>query len=935
MSGESTPSASLASSFTAARRRPNEIGRLQGITLPWTFTLAQVGIAAAGVVCAVLLIKAGVPQLMASVPTGIVVLVLGRAIRRVRIDDRALVPGVVGKVRHWLRRLRMHPMSTQRTVDVIADNAVIGSDRSVWLLFSVEPFAYGRLSSVETQLGAVAGVEQLVTSVSARRWRLVSEMRQRTVDEICSAMEATSQADTWRIEVAAERERLADVSITARTFNLLVDVGDARPRSGGVVQRWLSKLGPLAGMSAPARAEWLDHEWLAAQTARITAAAPSQTHVRPLAQAEIRAMLSRIPGEPPPVQHADADYAHMASTEPCEGARLGGGNGPGSEGASAWTLGQAEWREPVPGIAVAHTAAASTAHLSAVVSSLPAQWWSPGGGELLHRLGHLPEAWAWCLDVVAVPPAVATAKSRNLKRQLEAQVEQYDGDHAGVPPELFLAQRQMEQQAEQLASRHNASEYHVTATMSTQLRLEERELTSSAENMLRERLNRLAALASSIDVSVSAPSGDQVTMRRLFTPHRCAGSAVTRDYRQYLLSDGIAGLGPAMESRLGDPQGCVLGVVDERGTVETLLFDPTLAPRASEVGASPQSPAMGVTGRLGSGKSVFLKRTMWTALAAGGAVIAVDRTDKGEYVVFADALAEACPELSIALIDVTDPTSPSIDPMRQGLDAREAAGAAVRLLSVVAGLDPSSRYAARLQRTAAQLPGSALLEVIAAAREGIADDPEWDRLEDLVEVLANDPVGGVLFDATRPPAALDADLVVLWAPGQTLDVEPVTPSDLAARAVVLGMTLMARTLVFRDPDRFSALLLDEAWALIQDPHARRLVFEALRDGRKHNAAVWLAAQSPTDFLAWTEMSQLLGSVAVFGVRTFEAASAGCALAGIETDLGAQTLMGLETGQMLWRDIFGRVGLVDVWLPADPDIATAVLTNPDRQPAQSA
>jgi len=90
------------------------------------------------------------------------------------------------------------------------------------------------------------------------------------------------------------------------------------------------------------------------------------------------------------------------------------------------------------------------------------------------------------------------------------------------------------------------------------------------------------------------------------------------------LADGVAGLGPCLHARLGDPQGAVLGLVDEHGTLTPVLFDPTLGPRAGSVGGSPRSPSIGIAGALGRGKSVFSKRVLWTTLAAGGAVVVVD-----------------------------------------------------------------------------------------------------------------------------------------------------------------------------------------------------------------------------------------------------------------------------------------------------------------------
>ncbi|MDE0668751.1 MAG: ATP-binding protein, partial [bacterium] len=110
-----------------------------------------------------------------------------------------------------------------------------------------------------------------------------------------------------------------------------------------------------------------------------------------------------------------------------------------------------------------------------------------------------------------------------------------------------------------------------------------------------------------------------------------------------------------------------------------------------------------------------------------------------------------------------------------------------------------------------------------------------------------------------------------------------------------------------------------------------VVVEALRDGRKHNAGVWLATQSPQDFAVSPELAQLLGNVALFGVTTEEAAHAAAQIAGVDPALAAPTLMALPTGVMLWRDVYGRTGLVDVLLPADRRAAVAVETTPDFSP----
>ena len=78
-------------------------------------------------------------------------------------------------------------------------------------------------------------------------------------------------------------------------------------------------------------------------------------------------------------------------------------------------------------------------------------------------------------------------------------------------------------------------------------------------------------------MAVSVPSGDQTTAREVWLP-KVSSARYLRDYAQVVLSDGLAGLGPLLQSRLGDPQGALLGVHDERGWLEPILFDPTLGP---------------------------------------------------------------------------------------------------------------------------------------------------------------------------------------------------------------------------------------------------------------------------------------------------------------------------------------------------------------------
>lgn len=916
-------------SYTSSRRRPSEIGRLPGLTLPWTFTLAQFAVGVCGIAACVVMLWAGLPALLLPVPLA-ATLWLGRAVRRTSIDSRHLAAGLAGRLRFRARRSTRRRLA-DRTADAVSANAVVGSDYSVWVVLAATPAHYGTLAAPEEQRAALAAAERLVSSISAKRWKLMSTLQTVTSSEVARRMAATSAAGSWAEEITAERRRLETMTLTERRFWLWLDIGDVSAPAGwaGTVTR----LRRLAGWTAPARAGWLDRAAAEAATEAAVSRASSALRLRAATTGEVKALLERVATGvcSVPAPEPEGDYRHLQPAIVAGATQVGI---PGrSDGASVWRRGDAAWSEPSARMALAETAAGDVvAHVAAMVAQLPDAWHVPGGGELLWRLDSCADPWEWVIDATTVPHSVAVAKTRNQASQLRSQYDQYAGAASGVPPDLDLAVAQVETQRLALAERSDSDEYVVSVALCTSVHAT---AGLDAAEVLAGRLQRLQGLASALGVTVAAPCGDQVSARRMWLPLRAPRCPAVRDYRQYLLADGVAGLGPCLHARLGDPQGAVLGLVDEHGTLTPVLFDPTLGPRAGSVGGSPRSPSISIAGALGRGKSVFSKRVLWTTLAAGGAVVVVDRSEMGEYAAVARAISEVAPGIAVEVIDVTDPAGGSIDPMRTRLGASAAADTAVRLLCFTAGLDPRSPVAAEVARAATANPGAPLSDVVSqAAMAAGVDSAEWQALRSLVEVLASDPIGGSLFNPERTPANLGADLVVLHAPGLALSSAPETPADVAATAVVLGTMLVARALIFADPARFAALLLDEAWALLPDNRARAVVVEALRDGRKHNAGVWLATQSPQDLAVSPELAQLLGNVALFGVTTEEAAHAAAQIAGVDPALAAPTLMALPTGVMLWRDVYGRTGLVDVLLPADPRAAVAVETTPHSPQPQA-
>jgi hypothetical protein len=183
---------------------------------------------------------------------------------------------------------------------------------------------------------------------------------------------------------------------------------------------------------------------------------------------------------------------------------------------------------------------------------------------------------------------------------------------------------------------------------------------------------------------------------------------------------------------------------------------------------------------------------------------------------------------------------------------------------------------------------------------------------------------------------LDADCVVFHAPGLPLPTAEelasehlaarLLPEQVAAVALLYLVAAVGRSVAFADPRRFAALLVDEAYALTGSPQGRALLLELVRDGRKHNAALWLLSQHPRDLASDATLADLLGPRMVFRVTGGAAADA-LALLGLEPrEEWVERLGRLGDGQCLYRDVRGRVGCLQV-RPAVGELHAAFDTTP--------
>jgi hypothetical protein len=282
-----------------------------------------------------------------------------------------------------------------------------------------------------------------------------------------------------------------------------------------------------------------------------------------------------------------------------------------------------------------------------------------------------------------------------------------------------------------------------------------------------------------------------------------------------------------------------------------------------------------------------------------------------------------------------------LDPLRTfGGDARTAI--TLGFLSLLAGTSPHSEEGAALAEavdTVAANPAARLGDVIdtlAHMGDAAPPDPAARSLARRLGHYRRLGPGRIAFGDAQP-LSLDADCIVFWAPNLALPDRDTLLNEHLARQMlpehVLGHALLyliaavGRQVVFSDPTRFGAALYDEAWAVLASPHGQRLVLEGIRDGRKHNGAIWLASQHPHD-LGDGELVDLIGSRFVFRQAPGATAAALEFLgAGDSADADAVVRRGLATGHCLFRDVRDRIALIQIAEPVLPELRRAFDTTP--------
>ena len=140
-----------------------------------------------------------------------------------------------------------------------------------------------------------------------------------------------------------------------------------------------------------------------------------------------------------------------------------------------------------------------------------------GGGEWLYQADQVGFPVDWCVRIKAVPNADAQAKVRRKHRDLIGQVDEYDGEVSGAPPQLAAAIQAIDQERAQLGANPMEPELHVTVLMSI-----------AADNLaeLEDKSAALVAMFEPQEYALARPTGGQAALLRSMLPGTAAAPVV-------------------------------------------------------------------------------------------------------------------------------------------------------------------------------------------------------------------------------------------------------------------------------------------------------------------------------------------------------------------------------------------------------------------------
>jgi len=425
------------------------------------------------------------------------------------------------------------------------------------------------------------------------------------------------------------------------------------------------------------------------------------------------------------------------------------------------------------------------------------------------------------------------------------------------------------------------------------------------------------------------PYGDMMGLHQEFIP---GSRGFVKDYIQYVKSDLLASLGFGTTQELGDNSGFYIGYCME--TKKHVYIDPPL-PAQGVDGSITNALAMAILGALGWGKSLFNNLLIYYSILRGGKAIILDpKSERGHW---PEYLPEIAHETNVVHIKNTEENRGLLDPYVIMAKREDSEALAVDVLTYLTGITArdGDKFPV-LMNAIEQVTQSETRGLLCVVDELRQVDTEVSRgIASHIESIARAGIAHLLFSRgdVQNTIQLDSKLNILQVAGLTMPDSQVDPSDYTivnqlSIAILLVISTFSLDFIHSDTTTYKIVDLEEAWSFLQVAQGKALSMRLVRAGRSMNASAIFVTQNANDLLD-EKMKNNIGLRFAFHSSDMNEVRNVLKFMGVdpEDESNQKAVVRLGKGQCLMRDLYGRVGVVQIH-PVFNHLLTAFDTRPN-------
>ena len=448
---------------------------------------------------------------------------------------------------------------------------------------------------------------------------------------------------------------------------------------------------------------------------------------------------------------------------------------------------------------------------------------------------------------------------------------------------------------------------------------------------LKRRCNEVKDFYDDLNVKLVRPAGDMLGLHSEFLP---ANKRYINDYVQYVKSDFLAGLGFGATQQLGETTGIYMGYSVDTG--RNVYLQPSLASQGIK-GTVTNALASAFVGSLGGGKSFCNNLLVYYSVLFGGQAVILDpKSERGNW---KETLPEIAHEINIVNLTSDKDNAGLLDPFVIMKNVKDAESLAIDILTFLTGI--SSRDGEKFPvlrkavRSVTQSDSRGLLHVIDELRR--EDTPISRNIADHIDSFTDYDFAHLLFsDGTVENAiSLDNQLNIIQVadlvlPDKDTTFEEYTTIELLSVSMLIVISTFALDFIHSDRSIFKIVDLDEAWAFLNVAQGETLSNKLVRAGRAMQAGVYFVTQSSGD-VSKESLKNNIGLKFAFRSTDINEIKQTLEFFGIDKDdeNNQKRLRDLENGQGLLKDLYGRVGVVQIH-PVFEELLHAFDTRPPVQ-----